>query len=728
MPLNIASPGYVIKEIDLTLARATPSSNKTGALVSPFEKGPVGTPVLVESESDLLNIFGKPYSYDNHYENWFVASSYLSYGGSLRIVRSDGNQISNAFVGSATSIKINSVEDYYNKEYDQNNISNVTMAAKNPGSWGNGLVVAIIDAKADQIINVPSSTSVSIGASVLQSIPTGTVIAGVGTTSIINGFFKGIVTGVTTTSDGTQKELEVKVLALVNGSTETKVDYQPRGVYKFTATGTSGISTVITVAGVGTTAYSEKDWFDQQKITVSTGINTTSLSTIYWNELVPRPATTAYAEARGSKYDEMHVIVIDGNGTITGNSSNILEKFTNLSKCKDATFSSGSPSNWKKYLADNSSYIFGGGEPDGVVATGFYSGYNLATNGSWDTKAEGNYYECIGAKTYILDNGTNYNGTKSLSANGALSATISDLSSGYNQFENTDNFKVDFILMGSAAQDKERAQSLANKIISIAELRKDAIAFISPYKSALLSSNGNGVTINDSETITNNIISFYSPITSSSYAVFDSGYKYTYDRFGDTFRYIPLNGDIAGTCARTDINNFPWYSPAGNTRGAILNAIKLAYNPSKSQRDRLYSNRINPVIFSPGSGIILYGDKTGLARSSAFDRINVRRLFIYLETAISSAAKDVLFEFNDEITRTNFVNTIEPFLRDVTSKRGIYDYIVICDETNNTASVIDNNEFIADIYIKPAKSVNYVGLTFIATKTGVNFEEIIGNF
>jgi phage tail sheath protein FI len=200
-----------------------------------------------------------------------------------------------------------------------------------------------------------------------------------------------------------------------------------------------------------------------------------------------------------------------------------------------------------------------------------------------------------------------------------------------------------------------------------------------------------------------------------------------YDRFANTFRYIPLNGDIAGICARNDINNFPWFSPAGTTRGTILNAVKLAYNPTRSQRDRLYSARVNPVIFSPGAGISLFGDKTALAKASAFDRINVRRLFIYLENAISAAAKDQLFEFNDEITRTNFVNIVEPFLRDVQAKRGIFDFVVVCDETNNTASIIDNNEFVADIYIKPARSINYIGLTFVATRTGVAFEEVIGN-
>jgi hypothetical protein len=281
--------------------------------------------------------------------------------------------------------------------------------------------------------------------------------------------------------------------------------------------------------------------------------------------------------------------------------------------------------------------------------------------------------------------------------------------------------------MGSANYVKESAQSLANKLISVAEERKDAVAFISPYRLAFLNDSTVGsVTVNSAADITNNVISFYAPVTSSSYAIFDSGYKYMYDKFADTFRYVPLNGDIAGLCARNDINNFPWFSPAGTTRGAILNAVKLAYNPSKTQRDRLYSNRINSVIFTPGSGIVLFGDKTGLAKSSAFDRINVRRLFIYLENAISAAAKDQLFEFNDETTRSNFVNIVEPFLRDVQAKRGIQDFRVICDETNNTAAIIDNNEFVADIFIKPARSINFIGLTFVATRSGVSFDEIIG--
>ena len=282
--------------------------------------------------------------------------------------------------------------------------------------------------------------------------------------------------------------------------------------------------------------------------------------------------------------------------------------------------------------------------------------------------------------------------------------------------------------MGSANYDIDDAAALANKCVAVAEARKDAVAFVSPYRGAFITDTSTGSELVENvDTITDNVLGFANRITSTTYAVIDSGYKYMYDRFNDTFRYVPLNGDIAGTCARTDINQFPWFSPAGTSRGAILNAVKVAYNPGKKQRDQLYSSRVNPVIFSPGAGIILFGDKTAFGKSSAFDRINVRRLFIFLEDAISAAAKDFLFEFNDEITRTNFVNIVEPFLRDVQSKRGIQDYVVICDETNNTAAVIDNNEFVADIFIKPARSINFIGLTFIATRTGVAFEEVIGS-
>ena len=719
MALNLASPGIVVKEIDLTVGRVAPTSNKVGAIVAPFAQGPVMVPTLIETENDLLNIFGQPYVTDKHYEHWLSASSYLAYGGVLQVVRSDDSELKNGFSGAAANIKIKSLDDYNNLGYDENTITGVTVAARNPGSWSNGIKVALIDAKADQTLTGIATGSVSVGYGITQAL-SGT-IAGVGTTSAASGYIKGIVTGVGVSS------IDVKVLSTVVGSTVTNVDYQPQGTYAF------GLSTSINVynnSGVGVvtavTPSTQLDWFDQQTIGIST------VSTINWNNLANRPSTTEFAAARGSRFDEVHVVVIDALGAITGNAGTILEKHLGLSKAKDAEFSVGSPSYWRKYLASNSGYVFGGSAPTGIVTTGFVgdtaTSFTVASDTGWDQNANAIQFAATGANTLTLSGGVNYGAKVALSSTGALSAGLGDLSSGYQIFANTEEYQVDFLLMGSAAYGKETAQGLANQLIAVAEERKDTVAFISPYRGAFLSDGANGFTVNSDSTITDNVVSFYSPITSSSYAVFDGSYKYMYDRFSDTFRYIPLNGDVAGLCARNDINNFAWYSPAGTSRGAILNAVKLAYNPTKSQRDRLYSNRINPIIFSPGAGIVLFGDKTALGKASAFDRINVRRLFIYLEKAISTSAKDQLFEFNDEITRTNFVNSVEPFLRDIQAKRGIFDYVVVCDETNNTAAVIDNNEFVADIYIKPARSINYIGLTFVATRTGVSFEEVIGKF
>ncbi len=719
MPLNLASPGIVVREVDLTVGRIDPTSDAVGAIVAPFAKGPVDVPVLVENESDLLQNFGEPYSTDKHYEHWMVASSYLAYGGSLRVVRSDDSDLKNGFAGAASSIKIKSLDDYNNLGYDENTITDVTVAARNPGSWSNGVKVALIDAKADQIL-VGVSTSaglpnIAVGYGVTQAISS--ILPGSGTTSTLDGYLKGVITQISGTN------AYVKVLSHVSAAgTETAVDYQPSGVYAFASSGSVAIHTAGQSVAAGSTSYTaQQDWFDQQTISLSNN------TTITWNNIADRPSTSSFAAARNSRFDEIHVVVIDDKGVVSGNAGTILEKHLNLSKAKDAEFSVGSPSNWRKYLASNSQYIFGGSQPAGIVTTGFSSGFTLATDTGWDQETDSIIFGATGANTLTLAGGKNYNGGTDITASGSLTSTIGNLSTGYDLFANSEEYEVDFFLMGSANYAKESAQSLANKLISVAEERKDAVAFISPYRLAFLNDSTVGsVTVNSAADITNNVISFYAPITSSSYSVFDSGYKYMYDKFADTFRYVPLNGDIAGVCARTDINNFPWFSPAGTTRGAILNAVKLAYNPSKSQRDRLYSNRINSVIFTPGSGIVLFGDKTGLAKSSAFDRINVRRLFIYLENAISAAAKDQLFEFNDETTRSNFVNIVDPFLRDVQAKRGIQDFRVICDETNNTAAVIDNNEFVADIFIKPARSINFIGLTFVATRSGVSFEEIIG--
>ena len=734
MPLNLASPGIVVREVDLTIGRVDPVSGSIGALAAPFEKGPVGLPQLIESEDDLFSTYGKPYNTDKQYEHWLVASSYLAYGGTMQVVRADDSGLANATDNATPAIKIKSDEHYNQLGYDDNTISSTVIASKNPGTWANGIRVAVVDAKADQILTVANNTGIAtVGYAVTQTM-VGKALIGAGTTSQADGYLKGIITEVGATS------VSVKVVSHVTAAgVETDVDYQPSGVYAFNNSGNIGISASggAVTANPYTKAYTAQvDWFEQQTVGLSTG-----LDPLEWDQLADRPSTSAFAAARGGRFDEVHVIVFDDKGTITGNAGTVLEKHLNLSKAKDATFSSGSPSYWRTYLKNNSQYIFGGGAPSLTQTDALLNSVGLTTSAystsatntldsdsGWDQDAKNVNFGGTGSATYELNGGKDYGGGTDINATGSLDCGADDVVSGLNLFTNKELYEVDFILQGGANYGKEATQAVANKAIAVAESRKDAVAFVSPYRQAFISDGAAGaVTVNNDDTITSNVVSFYSPITSTTYGIFDSGYKYMYDRFNNTFRYVPLNGDIAGCCARTDKNDFPWFSPAGTNRGAILNIVKLAYNPGKAQRDTLYSNRINPVILSPGAGIILFGDKTGYGKASAFDRINVRRLFIYLEDAISAAAKDQLFEFNDEITRTNFVNIIEPFLRDVQSKRGIQDYVVICDETNNTAAVIDNNEFIADIYIKPARSINFIGLTFIATRTGVAFEEVIGN-
>ena len=730
MALNLASPGIQVREVDLTIGRVDATSGSIGALVAPFTKGPVEEPQLIESEEDLLQTFGQPYSVDKHYEYWMVASSYLAYGGTMQVVRAGDTGLKNAFVGAGTTPVIKSDTHYNQLGYDDNPITGVTIAAKTPGSYANGIRISIIDGKADQIITAPGIGTV--GMAVTQTV-VGRIIPGAGGTSTLDGFLKGVVTGF----NATLGTADVKVLEHVSASgTITNVEYQQGGVYCF-KTGTIGIETAGSNFGAGSTATvsTAVDWFSRQEVELTTKDSNGNPIKLEWDALADAPGTSSYAASRGGRFDELHVVVIDDTGDITGNAGTVLEKHLNLSKATDGEYSVGSTSYWRKYLATNSKYVYGGSAPAGIVAAGYVGisstavGTLDADNG-WDQPAgsAGSGFGVSGVFTGSLAGGLNYGGKDNYTTSGSLNSGIDDIITGLGLFENTEEIEVDFILMGAAHHSKEESQAVAEKAIAVAEARKDAVAFISPYRQAFLNDSSVGsVTVNNIDTMTDNVVSFYAPITSTTYGVFDSGYKYMFDRFNNTFRYVPLNGDVAGTCARTDIEQFPWFSPAGTARGSILNSVKLIYNPGKKQRDILYSNRVNPVIQSPGAGIILFGDKTGFGKSSAFDRINVRRLFIFLEDAISAAAKDQLFEFNDELTRTNFVNIVEPFLRDVQANRGIFDFVVICDETNNTAAVIDSNEFVADIFIKPARSINFIGLTFVATRTGVAFEEVIGS-
>lgn len=400
------------------------------------------------------------------------------------------------------------------------------------------------------------------------------------------------------------------------------------------------------------------------------------------------PSATVYGAANGASVDEMHIIVIDEDGTITGTAGTVLEKFAGVSKASDATDSVGQSNYYGSVLNNRSRYIWLTNQP-------------AAVGNNWGTLASG--------VTFTSDATA---GELTVSLTGGANGTIDDADrqTAFALFANDELVDVNLIFVGDASA------TVGDYVIdNVAEIRKDCMVFVSPAYASVVDNIGAEST---------SIIAEVGSYTRSSFAVFDSGYKYMYNRYNDSYVWVPCNGDIAGLCAATDASADPWFSPAGYNRGAIKNAVRLAYSPNKTDRDALYKAGVNPVVGFPGSGIVLFGDKTLLEKPSAFDRINVRRLFITLEKAIATAAKFQLFEFNDAFTRAQFKNLVEPFLRDVQGRRGIYDFRVVCDETNNGSQVVDTNQFVADIFIQPAKSINFIQLNFIATRTGIAFEEV----
>ena len=821
------SPGVLVREVDLTVGRSENVLQNVGAFAGPFANGPVEEIVDIATEQDLLSVFGRPRSENLHYEYWMSASNYLTYGGTLKVVRVDGTNLKNAAVGFAvttTDVKIKNFDDY-TQNYDADTVS-WAYAAKTPGEWGNDLKVCVIDDGGDQILRIDNSKFANVGVAITALVGVGVTtplsnvsISGVGTVTTFNGHLKGIITGVVTTSNANSRaELEVKVVSRVaTDGTETPVDYaigapaasfesadtiyfynevgdlvgpenelvgvgstsatailsEANQTYSAVATtatgsgegatltisrdGSGGISTItvvedgryyksgdvitvshVSIGGTSTnddltvtvtsvqdavTINTASDWYDEQTLGL-TG------STVYWNSLAPKPGTTNYAADRSAYNDEIHVVVVDAKGGVSGIQNQILETHLGLSKASDAKSSVNSPISiyWKDYIASLSSQIYVGANPssqadvvngtepvaikfDTTQSTGFVP---LKTgSGTWGTAVQGKTFTSIGKATYSLSSGKDY------AADGALTADLSGLNAGYDLFSNPQEQRIDFIINGPGLATVLESQAKANKVISVANARKDCVAVISPHR-------GSVVDVSSSTEQTNNVVTFFNALSASSYAVFDSGYKYTFDRFSNKFVYVPCNGDVAGLMARTSFTSFPWFSPAGEQRGVLNNAVKLALSPNKDQRDLLYKARVNPIVSQSGVGVMLYGDKTALSYQSAFDRINVRRLFLIVERSLEDVANATLFEFNDAVTRANFVNVVEPFLRDVQAKRGLFDFRVICDETNNTPSVIDNNEFRADIFLKPTRSINYVTLTFVATRTGVSFEEVTG--
>jgi len=729
------SPGVLVREVDLTIGRADNVLDNIGVIAGPFPIGPVDFPIDISTEQDLIRVFGKPLSTDSQYEYWMSASAFLSYGGVLKVARTAGTTLNNANAGvgaaSTSALRIDNYDDYVSNHEEA---TNYTYAAKNPGSWANGLKVCFIDDAADQIVGIATTNPGALGATIgfgVTSVLSNLTIAGSGSTTSFTGVLKGIITGVTTDATNGNSSIDVKILSRVStagttSGTETKITYGEGSTSASYLTSSSirfinnsGIATGNATGLAGITPTSISDWYENQTLGLTN-------ATIFWRELAPKPTTSQYTDQRQGNGDGLHIVVVDDTGTITGNIGTLLETHLGLSKAVDAVSSVNSPQKiwYEDYLADFSSQIYAGGNPSNAadsyhgttpIVTGFSTGFTKVTTGDglWGQPAQSVTFAAIGNKTYTLAGGVDY------SAFGGMKATLGDLITSYSLFSNKDEVQADYIIMGPSMDTLTDTQAKAGFLISLANARKDCVATIGAHKADLV-----GVT--NTTTQTTNLIKYFSTLSSSSYAIFDSGYKYTYDRFNNKFVYIPCNADVAGLMTRTNIVAYPWFSPAGQQRGILNNAIKLAYNPSKAQRDQLYPQRINSIITQPGIGTLLFGDKTALGYASAFDRINVRRLFLTIQQALQKSAEAQLFELNDELTRANFRNIVEPYLRDVQAKRGLFGFLVVCDKTNNTPDVIDNNEFRADIFLKPAKSINFVTLTFVATRTGVSFEEVAG--
>ena len=643
------SPGIVVQERDFTNSRLQETITNIGALAGPFTKGEVGVAKLITNEKELVETFGKPTA--DNFEYWFTASEFLNYGGNLQVARissSSATFLTNAngvgaTASGVTSVKINSLSDYETNV--ENTVQTYRYAAKNPGTWGNALTVATIDAGADQILTLASGVSFAQGATVTNGTATGKAY-----------------------------------IANAGGLTKVAVVLDTNSP-KFAANTTVS----------GALVSSVTDWYDEQ-YAIGTSVK--------WNSIAPRPGTSPYALSKGGFDDEIHVVVIDSTGAISGQKNTIIEKLLFLSKASDARTPEGENNFYKRVIKGRSEYIYLGSHETNYE----YSPAGAISNS--DTGLASSVFKFMGAKTYAFAAGTDYQ-TYSV---GNETQTYLDV------FTDTETIQLDYILSGPTTAAK------ATSLVNLAATRKDCVAFISPKRSDLIGSDASTTSAQK-----NNVVTFFESVSdSSSYAVFDNNYKYIYDRFNDVYRWIPCNADVAGLCVNTSATAEPWYSPAGFNRGNLRNAVKVAFNPTKDQRDELYAKRVNPIVSFPGQGVVLYGDKTALRSPSAFDRINVRRLFLILERTVKDFSRNVLFELNDETTRNNFTTQVSNYLRDIQARRGLTDFLVVADASNNTADVIDRNEFVADIYIKPSRSINFITLTFVATRTGVSFDEVIG--
>jgi phage tail sheath protein FI len=655
------SPGVNISEVDLTNV-VPPVSTSDAAFAAAFQWGPIDYIINITSENQLAEIFGKPDS--DTAINWLTAASFLSYAGSLQVVRSylatgSDRHLNSADTGTAALIK---------------NIDHFSQLTGNLGGKFYARYAGTLGDNIDVSVCMEGGFGSRTGAS--AGAVEGATSAGATTVNVEAG-------------DGSNFK-RWDTITFAGDTTE------------YTITSISTDALTIRQKGGKAVDGLKNDVADAVEITATWG---------FAHLFDSAPTTSTFTADAGGTGDEIHLVVVDATGKLnaSGIQGYALEKYSNLSGVSDARKPEGGSNYYKDVLRDNSIYVYAG---DGDLDSNFSETSTASglTSGTSATITAPSAFTLSGGKG---DNGIANGGNKGTNRYGA--------DTGYGLFRDAESTDVGLIFLGEIGETASDVTLVQNVIDNVAEVRKDCVVFFSPASQDVVITTG-------SSTQTTNVTTFKNAVNrNTSYAFMDSGWKRTYDRYNDTYKNVPLNGDIAGLCVRTDQNRDAWFSPAGFSRGQIKNAIKLWYNPVKTERDTLYKAGINPVVGMPGQGILLFGDKTLLSKPSAFDRLNVRRLFIVLEKAISRAAKFSLFEFNDEFTRAQFKNMVEPFLRDIKARRGIYDFQVVCDGSNNTASVIDRNEFVGDIFIKPARSINFIQLNFVAVGSGVDFSEVAGS-
>ena len=725
------SPGVVTREIDLTTI--VPETGTTaGAFAGAFRWGPIDKIVNVSSEDLLVENFQKPDS--STYLSFFSAANFLAYGQNLNVVRVANSSAFNATTDSANAVLIKSDESYYNTYYSEYGGSGPSndygeFASKFAGELGNSMKVSLCGA------NVPAvglSGTVTIAFAAQEGTVTGTDTVFTDELQISDVVHIGSVfylvtaigtdTGMTVvSSQNTDVSVGASLVRTVSshykavgqdayGAIMGTVQVSDTARKVMTGTGTyfdiqltAGDNVTISgetleVASVtSNTSATLVDPVSPSSAAITTSVNYTREWEFAGNFDYP-PTTSDFATRRGVTNDEVHVIITDEDGEWTGVKGTVLEIFPAMSVASDAKSEDGQALYYKEAINRRSKYIWWMKHPTG---TGADTAPNTA---AWGTTAN------AAVKPSFTQSRTNISASMTGGADGQ-ELTDANVIMGYDKFKSAEDVDVSLVITGSNS-------TVVNSylISNIAETRKDCMVFISPEQSDVVNNDGNEVDA---------VNGFRNNLPSSSYSVIDCGWKYQYDKYNDTFRYVPLNPDVAGLVVRTTIDRDFFFSPAGFNRGQVKNVARLAWNPNKTERDLLYKNGVNPVVSFAGQGTLLFGDKTLLAKPSAFDRINVRRLFITLEKSIANFARFSMFEFNDDFTRSSFVSSVEPFLRDIQGRGGITDFAVVCDESNNTQEVIDRNEFIGSIFVKPTKSINFVLLNFVAVRSGVEFEEVV---